>query len=116
MNKPFISYMMTGIFIFFIIIYFIYHFIFSSKNIPLDYLVDYMNIKDGATMDFRIHISGISGTCTLTGDYDGNTYNITSQGDMAKCINFNQGDEEALNAISLGENHNGRRKSRYFRD
>ena len=68
---------MFALFFLLLLIYLIYVYAISPQSVPLDYLVSYLNIKNGSTMDFTINVRGITGEdCNISGSYDGNTYNI----------------------------------------
>ena len=108
---------MFAIFFLLLFIYLIYTYAVSPERIPLDYLVSYLNIKNGSVMDFTINVRGITGEdCNISGSYDGNTYNITSNGELEKCTNFNSGKDEALNAISSGYRDSSERLRSYYQD
>ena len=99
-------------------IYIIYYYLMSPSSIPLDYLVDYLNIKNGSTMDFSINVRGITGeNCNISGTYDGNTYTVTSDGELEKCADFNTVTSGALASISGGGlDERQRLKSSYSAD
>tara|TARA_Y100001958_G_C21238887_1_gene566041 strand:+ start:1792 stop:2130 length:339 start_codon:yes stop_codon:yes gene_type:complete len=108
---------MFALFFLLLLIYLIYVYAISPQSVPLDYLVSYLNIKNGSTMDFTINVRGITGEdCNISGSYDGNTYNITSNGELEKCNNFNTGKDGALNTISSGSKDSSERLRSYYQD
>jgi hypothetical protein len=109
---------MMALFILLLFIYMIYNYTMSPSSIPLDYLVDYLNVKNGSTMDFSINVRGITGEdCNISGSYNGITYNIRSDGELEKCSSFNNSSSSALASISGGGlDEKGRLKSSYYDD